>query len=117
MYENKKCFYQNYPEKPKKINIKKFYWPEDKVGTTKAVSKLHNNKIKLLFKAHANLIPAELQEAAWQQIELARLKQFYKEFSETKDVKVALKIAKKYSIIRFSAKKYDAIKKKYGNRD
>ena len=64
--KNKKCFYQNCPEKPKNINIKKFYWPEEKVGITKAVSKLHNDKIKLLFKAHANLIPAELQRVARQ---------------------------------------------------
>jgi hypothetical protein len=55
----------------------------------------------------------KLDAVAWQQIEPAKLEQFYKEFSEAKDEKAALEIAKKYSIIGFSAEKYDAVKKKY----
>ena len=61
----------------------------------------------------ANQIFAELDAAAWQQIEPDKLKQFYKEFSEAKDEKAALEIAKKYSIIGFSAEKYDNVKKEY----
>ena len=57
---------------------------------------------------------ADLEQVAWQQIEPAKLKQFYKEFSEAKDEQAALEIAKKYSVIGFSAEKFDAIKKQYG---
>ena len=67
------------------------------------------------IEAHtANQIFAELKAAAWQQIEPDKLKQFYKEFSEAKDEKAALEIAQKFSIVGFSAKKFDAIQKKYG---
>ena len=62
----------------------------------------------------AKQIFADLKTAAWQQIEPDKLKQFYKEFSEAKDEKAALEIAKKYTIVGFSAEKFDAIKKKYG---
>ena len=62
----------------------------------------------------ANRIFADLKAAAWEQIEPDKLKQFYKEFSEAKDEKAALEIAKKYSIVGFSAEKFDAIKKKHG---
>lgn len=62
----------------------------------------------------ANQIFADLKAAAWEQIEPDKLKQFYKEFSEAKDEKAALEIAKKYSIVGFSAEKFDAIKKKHG---
>ena len=75
--------------------------------------KAHSEGYKEGQKDTANQIFAELDAAAWQQIEPDKLKQFYKEFSEAKDEKAALEIAKKYSIIGFSAEKYDNVKKEY----
>ena len=65
-------------------------------------------------KDTAKQIFADLEQAAWQQIEATKLKQFYKEFSEAKDEQAALEIAKKYSVVGFSTEKFDAIKKQYG---
>jgi hypothetical protein len=82
-------------------------------GLTEAGQSLYDRRKDI--EAHtANQIFAELKAAAWQQIEPDKLKQFYKEFSEAKDEKAALEIAQKFSIVGFSRKKFDAIKKKYG---
>lgn len=97
-----------------KIDITEFYWVAHVSGITEELAKLHNAEIDILFKTTAKQIFADLEQAAWQQIEPAKLKQFYKEFSEAKDEQAALEIAKKYSVIGFSTEKFDAIKKQYG---
>ena len=80
----------------------------------KGYYQLQDEELKKKTRADtANQIFAELDAVAWQQIEPTKLKQFYKEFSEAKNKKSALEIAKKYSIIGFSAKKYDSTKKKF----
>ena len=61
----------------------------------------------------AKQIFAELDAIAWQQIEPDNLEKFYEEFSKAKDKASALEIAQKFSIIGFSAEKYDNIKKKF----
>ena len=61
----------------------------------------------------AKQIFAELDKIAWQQIEPEKLEKFYNEFSKAKDNVSALAIVQKFSIIGFSAKKYDNVKKKW----
>lgn len=96
-----------------KLAIEKTYSALQSGGLTEAGQSLYDRRKDI--EAHtANQIFAELKAAAWQQIEPDKLKQFYKEFSEAKDEKAALEIAQKFSIVGFSAKKFDAIQKKYG---
>ena len=96
-----------------KLAIEKTYSALQSGGLTEAGQSLYDRRKDI--EAHtANRIFADLKAAAWEQIEPDKLKQFYKEFSEAKDEKAALEIAKKYSIVGFSAEKFDAIKKKHG---
>ena len=100
-------------EKAVKLAIEKTYSALQSGGLTEAGQSLYDRRKDI--EAHtANRIFADLKAAAWEQIEPDKLKQFYKEFSEAKDEKAALEIAKKYSIVGFSAEKFDAIKKKHG---
>ena len=104
-------------ENPNEFIMKKnLLWhhnlPLDDIG--KAMDEARTEGYKQGQKDSAKQIFADLKTAAWQQIEPDKLKQFYKEFSEAKDEKAALEIAKKYTIVGFSAEKFDAIKKKYG---
>ncbi len=96
-----------------KLAVEKTYDALQSGGLTEAGQSLYDRRKDI--EAHtANQIFADLKAAAWQQIEPDKLKQFYKEFSEAKDEKAALEIAQKFSIVGFSAKKFDAIKKKHG---
>ena len=71
-------------------------------------------RIEAMTRANtAKQIFAELDKIAWQQIEPEKLEKFYNEFSKAKDKASALAIAQKFSIIGFSAKKYDNVKKKW----
>ena len=100
-------------EKAVKLAVEKTYDALQSGGLTEAGQSLYDRRKDI--EAHtANQIFADLKAAAWQQIEPDKLKQFYKEFSEAKDEKAALEIAQKFSIVGFSRKKFDAIKKKYG---
>ena len=104
--------YQADIEKAVQLAIEKTYSALQSGGLTEAGQSLYDRRKDI--EAHtANRIFADLKAAAWEQIEPDKLKQFYKEFSEAKDEKAALEIAKKYSIVGFSAKKFDAIEKKY----
>ena len=96
-----------------KIDITEFYWVAPVSGITEELAKLHNAEIDILFKTTAKQIFAELDKIAWQQIEPEKLEKFYNEFSKAKDKASALAIAQKFSIIGFSAKKYDNVKKKW----
>lgn len=62
-------------------------------------------------KKERDRVFAELDAVAWEHIEPEKLKQFYEEFSKAEDEESALEIAKKYSIVGFSAEKYEAVKK------
>ena len=62
----------------------------------------------------AKQIFAELDSIAFERIEPEKLEKFYDEFSKAKDKASALAILQKFSIIGFSAEKYDNVKKKYG---
>ena len=105
--------YQADIEKAVKLAIKKTYDALQDGQLTEVGQTLFDRRKDI--EAHtANQIFADLKAAAWQQIEPDKLKQFYKEFSEAKDEKAALEIAQKFSIVGFSAKKFDAIKKKHG---
>ena len=105
--------YQADIEKAVKLAIQKTYNALQAGKLTEAGQLLYDRRKDI--EAHtANQIFAELKAAAWQQIEPDKLKQFYKEFSEAKDEKAALEIAQKFSIVGFSAEKFDAIKKKHG---
>ena len=96
-----------------KIDITEFYWVAPVSGITEELAKLHNAEIDILFKTTAKQIFAELDKIAWQQIEPEKLEKFYNEFSKAKDNVSALAIVQKFSIIGFSAKKYDNVKKKW----
>ena len=56
---------------------------------------------------------AELDKAAWEQIEPSRLEEFYKQFSNVKDLEAALKIAASFGVIGFNTEEYQALKHKY----
>ena len=90
--------------------------PEQYVKFLEALNEERNPELieERVKNETSNQIFAELDKIAWQQIEPEKLEKFYNEFSKAKDKASALAIARKFSIIGFSAEKYDNVKKKFG---
>ena len=89
--------------------------PEQYVKFLEALNEERNPELieERVKNETSNQIFAELDKIAWQQIEPEKLEKFYNEFSKAKDNVSALAIVQKFSIIGFSAKKYDNVKKKW----